>query len=112
MDEQDLKELLQGGRNWRSRRGWRCPDDMLLMKYVDRRLDLKARESLEAHLADCDFCLGQVSFLVHSAVWSDPSEVPPPLLARATHLVSDNRRTALLPGWRWAAVTATAAVGL
>jgi hypothetical protein len=85
---------------------------MLLMAYVDRRLDVEARESLEAHFVDCDSCLGQVSFLVHSAVWADPSEVPPPLLARARHLVSDNRSTAQLPGWRWAAVTAAAALVL
>ncbi len=110
MDERDLIELLHGRKNRRFRRGWRCPDETLLTAYVDRRLDMKARESFEAHLADCDSCLSQVSFLAHSITWAEPVEVPPQLLARARSLVSDNRRTPLFSGWHWAGVAAAACV--
>jgi hypothetical protein len=108
MDEQELKELLHSRRNRRYRLGWSCPDEMQLTAYVDRGLDIKTRESLEAHFADCDSCLGQLAFLVHSDRWEDPVEVPPQLLAKAKHLVSNHRRT-FFSGWRWAAVTAAAA---
>ncbi len=93
MDERDLIELLHGRKNRRFRRGWRCPDETLLTAYVDRRLDMKARESFEAHLADCDSCLSQVSFLAHSITWAEPVEVPP-----------------LFSGWHWAGVAAAACV--
>jgi len=82
---------------------------MLLTAYVDRSLDIRARESLEAHFADCDSCLDQLAFLVNSDRWGDPVEVPPQLLIRAKRLVSNNRVTGSLSGWRWAGITAAAA---
>ena len=109
MNEQDLKELLQGRRKRTFRRGSRCPDEMLLTAYVDRSLDIRARESLEAHFADCDSCLDQLAFLVNSDCWGNAVEVPPQLLTRAKRLVSNNRVTGSLSGWRWAAITAAAA---
>jgi len=45
-------------------RGWRCPDPSLLAAYSESKLDATERVQLERHLADCDFCLGQVGFLV------------------------------------------------
>src|SRR5258708_21821472 len=102
MNEEDLKELLQDRKSRRSRHSRRCPDDRLLTAYVDRGVELNVREDLEAHLADCDFCLGQVSFLMHSAAWANSEQVPPQLLARARHLVSERRRKPTLLGWRWA----------
>jgi hypothetical protein len=109
MEEEHLKELLWRRRRPGSRRGWRCPDEILLAAYVDRSLDAVARRSLEAHLADCDSCLGQVSFLMHTAGWKDSAEVPPQLLARAERLVSAKRSRSLFPDWRWTAIAGAAA---
>jgi len=110
MNEEDLKQFFKDGQTRRSRRGWRCPDDMLLTAYVDRGVDANALESLESHLADCDTCLGQVSFLMQSAGWANSEQVPPQLLARARDLVSEKRRKPMLPGWRWALAAAAACV--
>jgi Putative zinc-finger len=110
MDEEDLKQLFRDRKTRRSRRGWRCPDDWLLTAYVDGRVDSNARESLEAHLADCDDCLGQVSFLMHSAAVANAEQVPSQLLARAKDLVSEKRRQSTLPGWRWTLAAAAACV--
>ena len=109
MDEEDLKQLFKDGISGTSRRGWRCPDDTLLTAYVDGRVDPNARESLEAHLADCDACLGQVSFLTHSATLANAEQVPPQLLVRARDLVSERRRKPARLAWRWAAIAAAAA---
>jgi hypothetical protein len=110
MDEEDLKQLFRNGSSRSDRRGWRCPDDMRLAAYVDGGVKAKARESLESHLADCDACLSEVSFLMHSAVLVNAEQVPPQLLARARALVSEKRRDSTLPGWRWALAAAAACV--
>jgi hypothetical protein len=81
----------------------------MLTAYVDRSLDVIARQSLEAHLADCDNCLGQVSFLAQSAGWADSAEVPPQLLARAKNLVSARHSRSQFLGWRGTAVAGAAA---
>lgn len=109
MDEKDLKELLQGRRNQPVRRGWRCLDEMQLAAYVDRQLGGAGRESVEAHIADCDFCLSQVSFLVQAADWTDSAEFPTPGLGRARNLVPRKSTSTMTWGWRWAAASAAAA---
>lgn len=109
MDEKDLNELLRGQRDQRFRRGWRCPDEKQLAAYVDRQLGGVARESVETHVADCDFCLSQVSLLVQAADWADSAEVPTPVLARARNLVPRKSGSMTTWGWRWAAASAAAA---
>jgi hypothetical protein len=109
MDEKYLKELLRGRRDQPVRRSWRCPDEMQLAAYVDRKLEDAARESVEAHVADCDFCLNQVSFLVQAADWTDPAGVPTQVLLRARNLVPRKSGSITTWGWRWAAASAAAA---
>lgn len=109
MDEQDLKELLRGRRNQPFRRGWRCPDEMQLAAYVDHQLEGAARKSVEAHVADCDFCLSQVSFLAQAADWTDSAEIPTAVLGRARNLVQRKSGSMTTWGWRWAAASAAAA---
>lgn len=109
MDEKDLKELLRGRRNRAFRRGWRCPDDMQLAAYVDCQLGGADRESVEAHVADCDFCLSQVSFLAQAADWTASAEIPTPGLGRARNLVPRRAGSTMNWGWRWAAASAAAA---
>ena len=110
MNEQDLIELLRTRRKPGLPRGRRCPDEMQLAAYVDRRLDSKTRESLEAHVADCDFCLSQVSFLAQAADWTSAAEVLAPLLARARNLVPRKEASATKRRWEWAAAAAACVV--
>src|SRR5437867_4096751 len=105
MEEDDLRTLLRERKRDLRARGWRCPRTTDLAAYVDRRLAGRARESLEAHLADCDSCLAQVSFLVHSGDGPDSVDVPAHLLARARSLVTESPRTSMIWNWRWATVT-------
>ena len=109
MDEDDLKDLLRGQKSRSGRRGWRCPNETKLAAYVDRQLDGVARQSLEAHLAGCDYCLGQVSFMVQSADWTSAAEVPASMLARARNFVPRKEASATKWRWQWAAATAATA---
>ena len=109
MEENDLKDLLMSQRNRPLRRGWRCPNETQLAAYADCQLDSAAREFVEAHLADCDSCLGQVSFLVQSADWADVAEVPAQMLARARNLVPARPVRVTMWGWRWTAAVSTTA---
>src|SRR5438128_6401988 len=109
MEEDELRNLLrERKRNFRAR-GWRCPRTTDLAAYGDRRLEGRARKPLEAHLADCDSCLAQVSFLVHSGTRQNSVEVPAHLLAKARNLVTERPGTSMTWNWRWAAVTVAAA---
>jgi hypothetical protein len=82
---------------------------MQLAAYADCQLDSAARESVEAHLADCDACLGQVYFLVQSADWVDVDEVPARMFARARNLVPAKPSRATMWDWRGTAAASTAA---
>jgi hypothetical protein len=107
MDEQDLKELLQSRGIKTARRGWRCPDETQLAAYVDLKLQGSTREFVEKHVADCDFCLQQISFLAQAADWTEAVEVPAPVLRGARDLVP--RKSRSMANWRWAAASAAAA---
>lgn len=109
MDEKDLKELLRSRSDQTSRRGWWCPDEMKLAAFVDRQLESSARESIAKHLANCDFCFGQVSFLSRAEDWPDPDEVPADVLRRARSLVPRQSGRTTTWGWRWVAASAAAA---
>ena len=87
MDEKDLKKFLRGRRTQPVRRGWRCPDEIELAAYVDHRLEGPTREFVEAHIADCDSCFSQVSFLLQAADSTESVEMPTTVLGRARNLV-------------------------
>ena len=106
---EDLNQLFQHRQSERTRRTWRCADELLLGVYADGTLDADARRSLEAHLADCQNCLAQVSFLIRTSEWTAP-DAPGWLVTRARRLVSDKRATRFFQDWRW--VSATVGAGL
>ena len=108
MDENNLKRMLQGQRQGPSKRSWRCPDDARLAAYADQQLPGHLKESIENHLANCDSCLAEVSFLVKSSELPDPQPVPAQVLSRARSLVSQNRSSSVW-GWRWTIATAAVA---
>lgn len=109
MEDTEIKKLLQVQRGQAGRRGWRCPDENQLAAYVAQRLSNSARNSIEAHVADCDFCLSQVAFLTQSADWANSVEVPAHLLSGARNLVARKPSRGINWGWRWAATTAAVA---
>jgi len=85
-------------------RTWRCPDETRLAAYVDRKLDPDSHHRLESHLAKCDYCLGQVGFLLR--VEDLPAvEAPPALIARARDLARRPSR-ARQPIFQWGAAAA------
>ena len=102
MDEKDLKQFLRKRRSKPLRRGWRCPDEVQVAAYADHKLDEASRQSLEAHLADCDYCLEQVSFLAQSADWTDFEALPPQVLSLTRNLVPQRSARMTMWGWRWA----------
>jgi hypothetical protein len=109
MEDAEIGKLLQGQHGKASRRGWRCPDENKLAAYVGQSLSGSARNSVEAHLVDCDFCLGQVAFLTHSSDWVNSEAVPAQLLSRARKLVTRKPGKVITLGWRWAVSAAAVA---
>ena len=108
MAERMLRESLS---RWtgREQRGWFCPDESALAAYVDGKLEGGPRVKMERHLAGCEHCLGQVSFLVRMQGEDAGVPVPAGLLARAKELGAQQAGPVFLPGWRWAAVAGVTA---
>jgi hypothetical protein len=109
MEDEEITKLLQVQRGQDGKRGWRCPDETQLSAYVAQSLGGSARTSIEAHVADCDFCLSQVAFLTQSADWSNSVEVPANLLSGARNLLAHKPVRIINWGWRWAATAAAVA---
>ena len=109
MEDPEIKKLLQFQGGDTAGRGWRCPDETKLAAYVAQGLSGSARKSVEAHLADCDFCLSQVAFLTHSADWVNADAVPAHMLSGARRLVTREPRKVINLGWRWAVSAAAVA---
>jgi hypothetical protein len=84
----------------------RCPDDDRLAAFVEHRLPGAETAQVEAHVATCDYCVGQVSFLLELQDSHLP-EVPASLLTRVS------RPPASSPWWRlswdWAPAAAAMA---
>jgi hypothetical protein len=108
MNEQDLLRLLRPMPTGEGKRGWRCPDDAALAAYAEAHLADDARRRIEAHLADCDFCLNQIVFLLRPQESAMP-EVPQGLLARAHELGAKGTEVRWGAEWRWGTAAAAAA---
>jgi hypothetical protein len=92
-------------------RRWGCPGEAEIAAYADHAITGRERDKIEAHLADCEFCLSQVAFLVRMEKGELPAAVAGPLLSRAQDLVGARTRVTLIPVWgRVAAATACLAV--
>ncbi len=109
MEESEVKKLLQARPSRARRRGWRCPDEIQLAAYVGQKFSSSTRNSIEAHIGDCDFCLSQVAFLTQSADWPNSEEVPANLLSGARKLVTRKPSKGINWGWRWVAVSGAVA---
>lgn len=109
MVEKNLLRLLRSANLSEIKRGWRCPSDGDIAAYADHRLIGRDRERIETHLADCDFCLSQVSFLAQMDSAQLPEDVPDSLLARAQGLQPSRERVGMTWSWRWGATAAAVA---
>jgi len=109
MEDQEFKKLLQVQGGQGGHRGWRCPDEIQLAAYVAQRLSGSARNSIEEHVVDCDFCLSQVAFLTQSGDWANSVDVPASLLSGARNLVARKPNRGINWGRRWAVSTAAVA---
>jgi hypothetical protein len=108
MEGQDLIRLLRARARGIGQRGWRCPAAARIAAYVDGKLEGRARRRVEAHVADCDFCLGQVASLVRLKQTETPADVPERLLDRAYELAAGRGGGTMRSAWRWGlAATAT-----
>jgi hypothetical protein len=108
MDEKELTRRLRAWEPARDHAGWRCPDEARLAAYVEHRLPVTDQARIEAHLADCAACLGQVAFLIRQPAGA-VSSVDPQVLSRARDLVPPVRSFWAVPLMRWDTVTAAAA---
>ena len=94
-------------------RRWRCLDESQIAAYADGRAVEPEKKRIEAHLADCEFCLSQVAFLVQIEKAELPGAVPESLLARARDRVGSSARVTLIPAWgRLAAAAAVACLAV
>ena len=90
-------------------RGWNCPHDSQIAAYADHQLAGPAKDRVEAHLADCDFCRGQVGYLIRSANASLPEPPPDSLLQRAKKLGEERPRAEVRAFWQWGKIAAATA---
>jgi hypothetical protein len=108
MDEKDIREFFRHRSHATVRRGWRCPDELQITAYTERHLTGPAYHSIEGHLADCEFCRGQVAFLTRAADWIGSEEISLVRLRQARDLVPPKSGNLMSWGWRWAAASAAA----
>jgi hypothetical protein len=93
----------------RAQRRWGCLSESDIAAYADHRVTGGEKDRIEAHLADCDFCLNQVAFLARLSEAAVPESIPSSLLSRAQELARPRPRFGLGWAWRWEAVAATVA---
>lgn len=87
MDEKTLKRLLRGEGAEAGVPGRNCPDEALLSAYVEHGMSGEKLVKVEAHLADCEACLGQVAFLARQPA-EPATSIAPGAVARARDLVA------------------------
>lgn len=73
-----------------------CPDEEMMVCFVENRLPEGERRELEAHLEDCDFCREVVR--ITEEVWAKEKngatlEVPKDLIERVKGLVKGIKRS-------------------
>ena len=93
-------------------RGEDCLPSATLAGYLDRELGEGERAVAEAHLADCDYCLGQVAALSRSREDRQSAGVPASIREAAERLAGGPPQSRpAVPRWAMAAVVVLA-VGL
>lgn len=113
MNERNLIRYLRTRPKTGDGRRWGCLDESQIAAYADGRVREREKKRIEAHLADCEFCLSQVAFLVRIEKTEVPGSVPGSLLSQARDMVSSRAKVALIPAWgRLAAAVVCLAVAV
>lgn len=99
MDEHELIRTLRSRSREIARRRWKCPSDGRVVAYLERRLDPKERSHLEAHLADCDFCLDIIGGLVRQQRTLELPEAAPHLVDKAANALPAKTRWRISRRW-------------
>jgi hypothetical protein len=108
MEDTELKKLLRVQKQT-GERTRRCPDENQLAAYVSKRLEAPAATAIERHIADCDFCVGQIAFLSQTPDAETVEQVPFALLSRARSILGREPKSSANWAWRWAAPSAAVA---
>lgn len=109
MDEKKIVEALRAKAEFRAKRTWNCLSEEQIAAYADQRIPDAQRQSIESHLANCDYCLGQVAFLARTAQLELPDEVPAYLISRGLEAVKSRATRQVGFSWRWKAAVSVAA---
>lgn len=111
MKERDLSRLLSWRRDLEVQRTTECPEEAVIAGYSDGNLSLAERMPLEAHLATCRYCRGQLGILSLLEAESDsPPAVPETVMMAARQLVVDDTTSRPIGNRGWAAGLAAAAL--
>lgn len=110
MDEKSLFRFFKARLTKTGQRRWGCLDETQIAAYADRQLAGREKERAEAHLADCDFCLDQVAFLVRTQNAEMSDTVSDALLVRARKLAGTKGKSKGNTIWAWGKIAAATAV--
>jgi hypothetical protein len=109
MNEKKIIEALRVNAESAGKRRWNCLNEEQIAAYANQRLPEAQKQSIEAHLANCDYCLGQLAFLAKAAHAQLPEDVPAYLLSRGLEVARPKAGAHAGFGWRWRAAISVAA---
>ena len=114
MTPEDLPTLLSASLAEPSGRGAQCPDEHQIAAYVDGTVATATGGELEAHLADCDYCLALVGLLSREREIAATEPDSNARVARIDEPVQSKPRvgTRSVPQWAAAAVVVIAMAAL
>lgn len=110
MDDKSLFRFFKARLTKTGKRRWGCLDESQIAAYADHQLTGREKERAEAHLADCDFCLDQVAFLVRTQNAEMPEQVSEALLVRTRKLARTKAKPEGNTIWVWGKIAAATAV--
>lgn len=109
MDERELVRAIGAQTGSRSaHRGWRCPSAEQVAGYLELRLTPEGKARFEAHLAQCDFCIGLIGSLARQEEAKEQVEAPTHLVREAIEAVP--QKTSAERSWRWVLAPALASI--
>ncbi|HLY62104.1 MAG TPA: zf-HC2 domain-containing protein [Terriglobia bacterium] len=110
MDEKSLIQFFKSRQTRLGQRRWGCLDETQIAAYADHQVTEGEKQRAEAHLADCDYCLDQLAFLIRMRSADLPESVPEPLLSQARKLKRTPAKSERNTVWVWGKFVAATAV--
>jgi len=91
-EEEFIKDYLDF-KSSNSARGFNCLDEQKIINYAKRELSKEERQSVEKHLASCNFCTEQLNLLFEfqkSTKEINSQRVPQDFISKAKRLIQQN----------------------